>query len=251
MNIEMFLSGKVGLIPVADRNRQSPYEMVPMETAFAAIVQQVECYFTESQPSQLREIVLARDVYQHNGSVLAQDVFASVPLPPFNASIKDGYAVIAQDGDGLRKVLPKVSLAGSDSVPSLSPGFCLRISTGAAVPDGATAVVQVEDTQLIEKTPVRADNFCFLCDSRSLSLSPSKDNEEAVIRITSVPKVGQDIRPRGSDIALDRKNPLLARHTCLSPIELGLLASAGVPSVELLKKPTVAVMSTGDEVRRQ
>lgn len=240
-------------MPVADRNRQSPYEMVPMETAFAAIVQQIECYFTESEPSQYRVIVLARDVYQHNGSVLAQDVFASVPLPPFNASIKDGYAVIAQDGDGLRKVLPKVSLAGSHSAPTLSPGFCVRISTGAAVPDGATAVVQVEDTQLIEKTPVRANIFIQLLISLQLtvSLSPSKDNEEAVIRITSVPKVGQDIRPRGSDIALDRENPLLARHTCLSPIELGLLASAGVPSVELLKKPTVAVMSTGDEVRRQ
>ena len=69
-----------------------------------------------------------------------------------------------------------------------------------------------------------------------------------MIRIKSLPKVGQDIRPIGSDIALDPKNPLLRKYTILDAIEFGLLSSTGVHSIPVFKKPRVAVMSTGDEV---
>ncbi|KAH9394460.1 hypothetical protein TYRP_004512 [Tyrophagus putrescentiae] len=223
---------KVKLIAVADRHRHSPYEMLSMDDAFAKVLQQVEAYFKQEGGEDLTTVVSAKDLHQYSGYILAEDVFASVPLPPFNASIKDGYAVIAEQGDGIRKLLPKTmatSLAGGSSVARLTglPEYCVRINTGAAVPEGANAVVQVEDTELVERT---------------------EDGEEAVIRLSTVPRVGQDIRPIGSDIAADGKRPLLPRHTPLTAIELGLLASTGVPSVRLYRRPTVAVMSTGDEV---
>ena len=146
--------GQVRLRAVADRDRESQFEMLSMNTAFSKILDQIEIYLAKSESSQLIQIIPAKDFHLFSGSTLACDVFASVPLPPFNASIKDGYAVIAEDGDGLRQVLNKVSVAGASATPSLTPGYCIRISTGAAVPDGSNAVVQVEDTELVERTAV-------------------------------------------------------------------------------------------------
>lgn len=69
-----------------------------------------------------------------------------------------------------------------------------------------------------------------------------------VIRINSMVKVGQDIRPVGCDIPVDRDNPLLPKFTSLSAIDIGLIASIGSESVKVFSKPVVAVLSTGDEV---
>lgn len=222
--------GKVKLLAVADRHRHSPYEMISIDEAYARVLTQVKVYLEESNEANLKASVSVSDMHWCSGYILADDVYASVPLPPFNASVKDGYAVIAEKGAGLRKVLAKTSVAGGRTVSKLTglPDYCVRISTGACVPEGANAVVQVEDTQLVERT--------------------EEGDEEALIRITTEPKVGQDIRPIGSDIAVDKVNPLLPRHSTLTPIELGLLASTGVPSASLYLRPTVAILSTGDEV---
>ena len=105
-------------------------------------------------------------------------------------------------------------------------GECVRINTGAPVPAGADAVVQVEDTRL-----VRA----------------SEDGKvELEIEILSSPKPGQDIRPIGSDIALGSK--VLPAGIRIGPAEVGLLAAVGAIQVEVYKRPTVALLSTGDEV---
>ncbi len=88
------------------------------------------------------------------GYILAEDVRANDPLPPFPASIKDGYAVFV----GTNPKLDVLQVRG-DSTAGESPdkckleeGYCIRVSTGAPVPQGANAVVQIEDTELIEKT---------------------------------------------------------------------------------------------------
>lgn len=78
----------------------------------------------------------------------------------------------------------------------------------------------------------------------------SQDGEEAVIKIKSLPKSGQDIRPIGCDISLDG-NPILRRYAELGPVELGLLAAVGVDKVSVFRRPKVAVLSTGDEVSLQ
>lgn len=85
------------------------------------------------------------------GTCLAQPVHAIRPVPAFRASIKDGYAVLATDGPGPRRVVANSTAGGTSSTKGcLKSGQCVRISTGARVPDGADAVVQVEDTELLE-----------------------------------------------------------------------------------------------------
>lgn len=130
--------------------------MVSVSRALELIVEQIGNYFHDWEQHQHKftRTALPSDLHKLVGCVLAEDLYALVPLPPFNASIKDGYAVIAADQDGLRRVLAKPSVAGSDSMVTLTPGHCTRISTGAALPPGADAVVQVEDTELVKSTQV-------------------------------------------------------------------------------------------------
>ncbi len=107
------------------------------------------------------------------GRILDEDIHSPVNIPPYPASIKDGYAVIAEDGIGDFKV-KYATVAGDDDVlncmNTLSSGYISRISTGACVPNGANAVVQVEDTQLIEKSV--------------------QNDKELVVRIKKLAKVG-------------------------------------------------------------
>lgn len=221
------LKSKVCVINVADRNRKSPFEMIEIKHAFKKIIELVQLYFSSTTIESLTKRISANEYHLYTGYTLAEDVFAIFPLPPFAASIKDGYAVIAEDGLSSRRVLPQSSVAGMGPKLSLQPGFCIRISTGAAVPSGANAVVQVEDTELLERT--------------------ENGSEEALIKINSLVKVGQDIRPIGSDISISDK-PLLVKKSILNSIEFGLLASTGVHSVSIYNRPRVAVISTGDEV---
>ncbi len=127
----------VTLPAIPDRHRKSPYDMISVDCAQAIVLD--HCGRIEKETI----VVGFQDAL---GRVLAKDVFALDPLPPFRASIKDGYAVVSGDGAGLRPVAPNLvaSVAGeSDSSLELKPGQCLRINTGAAVPEGADAVIQV------------------------------------------------------------------------------------------------------------
>lgn len=131
--------------------------MLSLDSAHRKLIDEIQNYFNSFNTGNWLS-VKAEDLFQYSGYTLAQDVYASVSVPPFPASIKDGYAVIAQDGAGVRHVLPRASVAGSGSLGcTLTSGYCVRISTGAAVPAGANAVVQVEDTELIEATAVSSN----------------------------------------------------------------------------------------------
>ncbi|XP_027199266.2 molybdenum cofactor synthesis protein cinnamon [Dermatophagoides pteronyssinus] len=218
------LKSKVNKEPVADRERHSPFEMISIKEAQLRIFTEIGPYF---QSDRNEMVIPAKILHKAFNLVLAHDVFASVPLPPFDASTKDGYAVIAEDGKGNRNVLSKASIAGLNEVTRIDRGFCARISTGAAVPAGANAVVQVEDTELIMKT---------------------QDDEEKVINIKTIPAVGQDIRLIGSDIPVDNLNPLITKYRRLSSIDLGLIAATGAKEIKVFRRPKIAVLSTGDEI---
>ncbi|CAI9774549.1 unnamed protein product [Fraxinus pennsylvanica] len=158
------------------------------------------------------------------GKVLAQDITAPDPLPPYPASVKDGYAVLASDGPGEYPVISE-SRAGNDGVGvTVTPGTVAYVTTGGPIPDGADAVVQVEDTQLIENASV---------DSKR-------------VRILKQIKQGVDIRPVGCDIA--EGDVVLKSGERLGPAEIGLLATVGVLTVKVYPTPTIAVLSTGDEL---
>lgn len=158
------------------------------------------------------------------GLVLAEDVCAPDPLPPFRASIKDGYAVVASDGPGEYPVVTE-SRAGDDALGVVVvPGTVAYVTTGGPVPDGADAVVQVEDT---EQLPGGADG--------------SKR-----VRILARASQGQDIRSVGCDIEKD--SIVLKSGEHIGPAEIGLLATVGVTTVKVYPRPTIAVFSTGDEL---
>ncbi|KAK1793465.1 hypothetical protein P4O66_011838, partial [Electrophorus voltai] len=159
------------------------------------------------------------------GRVLAQDVYAKDNLPPFPASVKDGYAVRAADGPGDRFIIGE-SQAGEQPTHTVMPGQVMRVTTGAPIPCGADAVVQVEDTELLRES--------------------EDGTEELEVRILVQARPGQDIRPIGHDIK--RGECVLAKGTHMGPSEIGLLATVGVTEVEVHKFPVVAVMSTGNEL---
>ncbi|XP_056623572.1 gephyrin a isoform X6 [Triplophysa dalaica] len=159
------------------------------------------------------------------GRVLAQDVYAKDNLPPFPASVKDGYAVRAADGPGDRFIIGE-SQAGEQPSLTVMPGQVMRVTTGAPIPCGADAVVQVEDTELLRES--------------------EDGTEELEVRILVQARPGQDIRPIGHDIK--RGECVLSKGTHMGPSEIGLLATVGVTEVEVQKFPVVAVMSTGNEL---
>uniref|UniRef100_A0A8D2QS75 Gephyrin n=2 Tax=Zosterops TaxID=36298 RepID=A0A8D2QS75_ZOSLA len=204
----------VDITKVARRHRMSPFPLTSMDKAFITVL--------EMTPVLGTEIINYRDGM---GRVLAQDVYAKDNLPPFPASVKDGYAVRAADGPGDRFIIGE-SQAGEQPTQTVMPGQVMRVTTGAPIPCGADAVVQVEDTELIRES--------------------DDGTEELEVRILVQARPGQDIRPIGHDIK--RGDCVLAKGTHMGPSEIGLLATVGVTEVEVNKFPVVAVMSTGNEL---
>lgn len=163
------------------------------------------------------------------GRVLAHDVAAPIDTPPFDRSNVDGFAVSAADTVGASDASPRTLLLNPEvltcgTAPSLTvaPGTATAIATGGMLPRGADAVVMIEWTDLIEG-----------------ERGPAIELRRAVAP-------GQFISYAGSDIA--RGETLLRRGTRIGSREIGILAACGVASVEVVRRPKVAVLSTGDEL---
>ena len=163
------------------------------------------------------------------GRVLAADVIAPIDVPPFDRANVDGFALHSADTVGAREGAPRrlrlngeVIVCGHEPALEVSAGSATTIATGGVVPRGADAVVMVEHTELVEESAV-----------------PAID-----LRRAAAP--GQFISYAGSDIA--RGEVLLRRKTRLSSREIGILAACGLGNIEVVRKPKVAVLSTGDEL---
>ncbi|XP_034153221.1 gephyrin a isoform X13 [Esox lucius] len=219
----------VDITKVARRHRMSPFPLTSMDKAFITVLEMTPVLGTEiinyraipTDPDALHSTLSIDGM----GRVLAQDVYAKDNLPPFPASVKDGYAVRAADGPGDRFIIGE-SQAGQQPTHTVMPGQVMRVTTGAPIPCGADAVVQVEDTELLRES--------------------EDGTEELEVRILVQARPGQDIRPIGHDIK--RGECVLSKGTHMGPSEIGLLATVGVTEVEVQKFPVVAVMSTGNEL---
>ncbi|KAJ8922790.1 hypothetical protein NQ315_007825 [Exocentrus adspersus] len=208
---------KVKLDCAANRNRTSPYPMLEVDEALEKVLR-------ECRPTLESEEV---DFDKAMNRILAEDVYAEEPVPPFRASIKDGYAVRAADGVG-EKFVRRVTAAGDTPCQEeLKEGEVIRISTGAAIPAGADAVVQVEDTTLVEKSQDGA--------------------EELKIQINVEPKAGQDIREIGSDISAGEL--VLQMYNRVTPAYVGVLAMLGKTRVKVFKRASIGILSTGNELK--
>jgi len=196
-------------------------------------MQSVESYLAEVlaaiRPLPPEEISLE----QADGSVLARDVTAAWPLPPFDNSAMDGYAVLAADVATATPDRP-VTLpvggevaAGDTASHTLEPGTCIKIMTGALMPSGADAVVPVEWTDGGTGDGSAADGTGRVTISRAA-------------------ESGNAVRRAGGDAAPG--DLLLAAGAVLGPMQLGLLAAAGHAAVTARPRPRVVVISTGNEL---
>jgi molybdenum cofactor synthesis domain-containing protein len=150
------------------------------------------------------------------GLVLAQDVSASEPVPPFANTGMDGYAVRAADTPGRLRVVGELPAGRAPTIP-VGTGEAIRIMTGAPIPDGADAVVMVERTQT---------------DGDSVEVEGAE--------------LGDHIRAAGGDVAAG--SVVFTAGTVLTPAHVGVLASIDVHEVLCVPRPRVAVISTGDEL---
>lgn len=207
------------------RHRESPYPMLAVEDALSQIAQQ-------APSSQIIKAPVNEDLV---GSVLAEDVTANESVPAFRASIVDGYAVVAASHvlvPSTKGIFPVTGIshaqAGKD-MPTLQSGEVARITTGAPLPPGATAVVMVEDTVL-----------------RSMTADGKEEKDVEIL--TDEIKPGENVREVGSDVKAG--SVIMKKGEGITAIggELGLLASVGTREVSVFRKPIVGVLSTGDEI---
>lgn len=158
------------------------------------------------------------------GRVLAKDAVSSEPVPALDNSAMDGFAVQAADTFGASASTPVTlrdageARAGHPSESPLRPGEAIRISTGAAIPEGANAVVRVEDTR----------------------------SGDGVVLVEAEVEPGDDIRRAGEDIAAGET--VIREGTRIGPAELGVLASLGLGRVPCRRRPRLHLITSGDEL---
>ena len=180
-------------------------------------VEEAQALVMEACPPLAPRTVALRDAL---GCVLAADVVSPESVPPFDNTAVDGYAVRAADTEGAPVELDAIGVlaAGFAADRAVEAGQALRIMTGAPLPDGADAVVMVEDT---ESTGDR-------------------------VRIARTVAAGDAVRRAGDDVRAGEV--VLAAGTVLRPAHLGVLSSIGVLEVPVVPKARVGVLSTGDEL---
>ena len=171
------------------------------------------------------------------GLTLAADLIANIDVPPNPNSAMDGYALRAVDVSGASEtdpsVLPVTATVAAGDAPgaNVEPGTAVRIMTGAPIPDGADAVVPFEDTDEQERAAASGD----------LGRGTS-----AEIGIKLAAETGENIRPAGEDISSGEL--VLPKGTELTPAVIGVAASLGYDSISAIRRPTVAIVATGDEL---
>ncbi|PSW18274.1 molybdopterin molybdotransferase [Photobacterium sanctipauli] len=184
--------------------------LMPVADALTKILEQVK-------PLEATHTVALNDAM---GLVLADDIRSPINVPPFANSAMDGYALRAADlANTDTLTLAGKSFAGIPFEGVCQQGQCIRIMTGAQMPDGADTVIMQEETE------VDGDN----------------------IRFTAKAPAGDNVRPIGDDVC--QGDVVVAKGTRITAREMPLLASLGIAELPVYKRPTVAFFSTGDELR--
>jgi molybdopterin molybdotransferase len=159
-----------------------------------------------------------------DGRVAARDLVSTLDVPRFDRAAMDGYAVLAEDTAGATKDTPRHLtrtgglFTGDVSTARLAQGECMDVATGAPIPAGTSAVVMVEET--------------------------SRDGD--VVHVYAQARLGQNIGRRAADIASGQR--VIAAGDVLTPSRIGALAAIGLSDVPVYARPTVAILSTGNEV---
>ncbi|TXT54702.1 MAG: Molybdopterin molybdenumtransferase [Promethearchaeota archaeon] len=156
--------------------------------------------------------------------ILAEDIVSKINVPHFDRSAMDGYAIIAEDSFGASQKSPKVVKKigtieiGEAKDIKIKQGEAVRISTGAAIPEGANSVVKIEDTEI--------------------------ENEEVTLYTSVAP--GKNVSKQGEDIK--EGETILERGLQLGPEHISLITSQGINKIAVKLQPNMSVFSTGDEL---
>ena len=183
----------------------------------------IQKLFDDNLKPQSEEI----DVTEAYGRILFEDVYSRMDFPPFDKALKDGFAVLSSDSFGASEESPNTLEvidfleAGSTTDKKVEKGKCIEISTGAAMPEGAEAVVMVE----------YAEKF------------------DGKVNLLTTATPSQDVAKKGSDI--EEGNLILKKGDFLNPGKIGVLLSQGFETIEVYKKPTVGILSSGNEITLQ
>ncbi|MEE9200908.1 MAG: gephyrin-like molybdotransferase Glp [Candidatus Brocadiales bacterium] len=183
--------------------------MISVDEAYKTVLEHVR-----TQPP------MTVDINRAAGLCLAEDVASDIDMPPFDKSAMDGYAVVAKDATvGAELNVIENLAAGYVPMKTVKKRQSSKIMTGASIPPGADAVVKVEDTQELE-------GGCVMIMKRA--------------------KKWLNICKRAEDFEAGKV--VLKKGTALRPQEIGILAMVGAQDVDVFSSPTVAIMSTGDEL---
>ncbi|PYB84415.1 MULTISPECIES: gephyrin-like molybdotransferase Glp [Pseudomonas] len=184
--------------------------LMPVEEALERLLALAE----KSPIAETEHVALA----EAEGRVLAHELVAGLDLPPWPNSAMDGYALCLADWQGEPLRVTQRIFAGHAPQP-LEPGTCARIFTGAPLPEGADCVEMQENTEV-------------LVDGRVRFLEPLA--------------LSQNVRPKGQETRVGEQ--VMSAGTRLGPIQLGLAATLGFGTLQVRRRPRVAVLSTGDEL---
>jgi molybdopterin molybdotransferase len=186
------------------------------------------------------------DIFQALGRVLAEDVYADMNIPPLDNTAMDGYAVRAADTAGASAESP-VTLqvihdlaAGYVTDVCVTSGTAIRIMTGAPIPGGADAVVPFEETDEAGNRPAGGEG------GRSAAPRPEAPKGLTQVRVLKAAQLAANIRRAGEDVRQGAR--VLATGSVVRPAEVGLLASVGRSAVQVIRRPRVAILATGDEL---
>jgi len=187
-----------------------------------SVEEALERILAEIMPLDVVQVPLAESL----GHVLAQEVIAQEDMPPFANSAMDGFALLSKDSQPRGGQPPRLRVTGGVAAGyvadhAVTGGTAMRIMTGAPVPPGADAVIQVE-------------------------LTRSDDPQSEWVEILEAVAPGNNIRPAGED--MQHGQTILERGSEIGPWEIGILATLGWATVPVVRRPHVAILGTGDEV---
>ena len=185
--------------------------MIPLDEARAYVLSKCAPLTTATVP-----------IDDARGLLIAQDIAAVGPIPPFDNTAMDGFAIRSADLADAPVTLEMIGTVAAGAAPDMTvePGQAVRIMTGAPIPPGADAVIMVELTNM-------ADDL-------------------STVEVQEAVPVGNHIRPTGDDVAAG--DVVFTAGTELSPAHLGVCASIGVYEVMAYRRPRIGVISTGDEL---
>ena len=201
----------------------TPY-MLSVEEARSRILELFQPLESERKP-----------ILEALGQVLAEDVVSPMSIPPLANSAMDGYAVQFKDVAGATSDNPTplqvIGQVAAGQLPNeeVVPGTAVRIMTGGPIPPGADAVVPFEET-----------------DEYELKSMGKGLDDITEIKVNVPASKGANVRPAGQDIT--KGQTVLKKGMVLRPSEVGVLASVGRDTVEVVRRPVVAVIATGDEL---